>query len=155
MTLALLPRDWLRALGLSLSDTAVWTMRGVVFVAGLALVGSQAWKYRKRTRARILALEDEVSRLKAPTKPNATSPIAPAELPEIQQRILVVLAGVDCLIDDELFKCVAVSTPTFDYHIEQLCRADLIFTDPTYDNHSHWQLTQKGLAYVVEHQLVK
>jgi hypothetical protein len=96
-----------------------------------------------------------LSRLSAPVEaPTQTAKSSP-ELPDVQQRILLMLSDLECTIDDELFKRIGVSKPIFDYHIGELCRAKLIFTEPTYDTHSHWQLTQQGLAYLVEHGLVK
>jgi hypothetical protein len=65
MTVAVLPRDWLWALGLSWSDATVWTIRVIVFAIGVGLLAFQAWTYCRRIRSRIAELEQEVSYLRS------------------------------------------------------------------------------------------
>jgi HNH endonuclease len=58
---------------------------------------------------------------------------------EIEQRILLLLAESSTPIrDDELVRQLGIGQRLADHHVGELLRADYIFTEATYDEHSHW-----------------
>lgn len=101
-------------------------------------------------KSQLEAAQREVQRLTVPSRQKQHQ-----DRPDIEERILLILAEAQTLIDTELAKRLGVGHALADHHIGELLRADMIFTEPTYDNHSHWQLTHHGLAYLAERQLIK
>jgi DNA-binding MarR family transcriptional regulator len=163
LTAVALPQDWLRALGVSWSDTTIRTIRAFLFVAGVALVTFQFWRYTKRTGGRIAVLEKEVarlnrevSRLKAPIKLDTTAPKPKPELPEIQQRILLILSAVESMSDAEIAKQIQVGQHVADHHLDKLYQTEMIWAEfATYGTPIYWQLMPPGRDYLIERGLLK
>src|SRR6266404_5904743 len=156
-------------LGLQLSEAMVLRIRlGLVGWAALLLVVACAValrRYRGRTRKKIASLQSESAKLQAENT-DLKQKLASQDgsglqinteqsLPEIQERILKILSAVDSMIDTELEKTLGVGEQLARYHVVELLRSRTIDTEPTYDTHSHWELTHKARAYLVKRNLLK
>ena len=96
------------------------------------------------------AAQREIKRLSPPSDNKRHS-----DRPQMEHRILVLLSTVDSMRDDELIRKLGIGQKLADHHVGELVRADMIDTEATYDNHSHWELTNDGLAYLAERGLFK
>jgi hypothetical protein len=94
--------------------------------------------------------QHEIERLSPPSGSKRHS-----DRPAIERRILVLLSTVDSMRDDELVQQLGIGQHLADHHVGELLRADFIFTEATYDEHGHWQLTRHGLAYLAERGLIQ
>ena len=96
------------------------------------------------------AAQREIQRLATPASQKSHS-----DCPKEQQGILQILATVDSMVDTDLEKRLGIGHQLFEYHVGELLQADIIFTEATYDNHSHWELTHRGRAYLSERGLIQ
>ncbi len=96
------------------------------------------------------AAQREIKRLSPPSDHKRHS-----DRPDIEHHILVLLSTVESMRDDELIQQLGIGQRLADHHVGELVRADMIDTEATYDNHSHWELTKDGLAYRAERGLLK
>jgi predicted ArsR family transcriptional regulator len=96
------------------------------------------------------AAQREIQRLTLPANQKQYK-----DRPEVEDRILQIVAASEPIIDTELEKQLGIGHQLAKHHVGELSRADMIDTEATFDNHSHWELTDQGRAYLAERDLLK
>jgi len=101
--------------------------------------------------AQVEAAQREIQRLTVPSHQKQYQ-----DRPEIEQRILLMLAGVEFMAAEEIAKRIAVGQHVADHHLDKLEAAEMIWAEKaTYGAPICWQLMSPGRDYLIERGLLK
>ena len=127
-------------------------------LAAVDLKLREALSENKGLRERVSALEQLVRGQDAQMKKltAATQAQRTADLPEIEERILLTLASVEFMTEDAIAERLAVGHHVADHHLETLETAEMIWAEKvTYGAPRRWRLMSLGRDYLIERELLK
>ena len=79
-----------------------------------------------------------------------------ADIPDVQQTILLILAGVESMPAEQIAKRAQVGQHVAEHHLDKLYDADMIWAEfATYGAPVCWQLMRPGRDYLVERGLLQ